>query len=547
MLFASLRGYRIAWISGDLIAGLLLAAIAIPEQIATARLAGMPAETGLYAFAAGTVAFVVFGRNRYLSVGADSTIATIFAVSLAAIVAPGSPEYVLLLGLMALIVGGMLVAAGIARAEWISDLLSIPVTVGFLAGIAVQIVVSQLPSLLGISVSQTAALPRIGEIVRALPQTNLTVLALGAGVLAIIFGARLASRKLPGAIFALAAAAAAVALLHLARRVPVVGALHFGVPRLRLPIPHDVHAGSILPVASVIAVVCVLQTVTTLRTFRSSKGIVDVSPDVAATGVGSLLAGLLGAFPVDASPPRTAIVASAGARSQFAGVVALLGVALFALLGARLTAFVPHAALAGILIYIAWEIFRIDEIRRIARESRLEIALVVLSAVLVVVLRINVGMMLSILLSLFYGVYIMLRPPCVELVHVPKTTIWWPPKEAEEGAREKGVVVFSLAAPLYFMNVRYIAARLAAAIAAAPDRIETVVVDGSGVTDIDYTGAHVFKSMLRGLHDRGVRIALARFSEERALAAARRAGIVELIGEDHVFKSAQEAVEALAR
>ncbi len=546
MFFASFRGYRVPWIPGDLIAGLLLAAIAIPEQIATARLAGMPPETGLYAFAAGTIAFVALGRNRYLSVGADSTIATIFAVTLAAMVAPGSPEYVLLLGLMALIVGAMLVAAGIARAEWISDLLSIPVTVGFLAGIAVQIVVSQLPSLLGISVSQTAALPRIGEIVRALPQTNLIALALGAGVLAIIFGARLVNRKLPGAIFALAAAAAAVALLHLERVVPVVGALHFGWPRLRLPVPHDLHAESILSLAAVVAVVCVLQTVTTLRTFRSEKGIVDVSSDVAATGVGSLLAGLFGAFPVDASPPRTAIVASAGARSQFAGVVALLGVALFALIGARLTAFVPHAALAGILIYIAWEIFRVGEIRRIARESRLEIALVVLSAVLVVALRINVGMMLSILLSLFYGVYVMLRPPCVELVHVPNTTIWWPPKEAEEGERENGVVVFSPAAPLYFMNARYIADRFAAAIAAAPERVETVVVEGSGVSDIDYTGAHVFKSMLRRLHDRGIRIAFARFSDERALAAARRAGIVELIGEDHVFKSAQEAVEALA-
>jgi SulP family sulfate permease len=545
MFFASLRGYRVPWIPGDLIAGLLLAAIAIPEQIATARLAGMPPATGLYAFAAGTIAFVIFGRNRYLSVGADSTIATIFAVSLAAIVAPGSPEYALLLGLMALLVGGILVAVGIARAEWISDLLSIPVTVGFLAGIAVQIVVSQLPSLLGVSVSQTSALPRIAEIIRALPHTNLDTLALGALVLAIIFGCKIANRKLPGALFALAASATAVALLHLQDRVAVVGALHVGLPQLRLPFPHDVHAESILPVAAVVAVVCVLQTVTTLRTFRSHKGIVDVSSDVAATGIGSLLAGIVGAFPVDASPPRTAIVASAGARSQLAGIIALLGVALFALLGGGVAGFVPQAALAGTLIYIASEIFRVDEMRRIARESRLEIVLVVLSAVLVVALRINVGMMLSILLSLFYGVYVMLRPPSVELVHVPGTTIWWPPQEAEAGRRERGIVVFSPAAPLYFMNVRYVCQRLVAAVSSSCEAVTVVIVEGSGVSDIDYTGAHVFKSALRRLQERGMRVAFARFSDERAVAAARRAGIVALIGEDSIFKSVQEAVEAL--
>lgn len=530
----------------DLVAGLLLAAIAVPEQVATARLAGMPPQAGLYAFIAGALVFAVFGTNAYLSVGADSTIATIFGVALASVAVAGSTEYASLLGVMALVVGALLVVVGIARAEWISDLLSIPVTVGFLAGIAVQIVVSQLPGLLGISVTQAGALARIGQIAHALPHANLVSLALGAGVFLVTLAARRFSPKVPGALVALVFAAAAVAVFHLERRVAILGALHPQPPHFRVPLPASLHAHAVLPLAGVVAVVCVLQTVTTLRTFRSSKGIVNVSRDVAVTGLGSIAAGLFGAFPVDASPPRTAIVASARASSQLAGITAVALTALVLAFGARLFTFVPQAALAGILVYIATQIFSLKEMRRILRESRPEILLVALSATLVIALPINDGMILSIVLSLFYGVYVMLRPPCTVLVHVPGTTIWWPPRAGEPGAAEPGIVVFSPAAPLYFMNARYVAERLRDEVEKASPAARVVVIEGSGVIDIDYTGAHVFKSVLRELRERGIALGFARFSEERALDAAKRAGLIDTAGADHVFKSAEEAVRALA-
>jgi sulfate permease, SulP family len=546
MLFASLRGYRVSWLSGDLVAGLLLAAIAIPEQIATARLAGMPPETGIIAFVAGTLMVFVFARNRFLSVGADSTIAPIFAVTVAGIAAPGSPEYVTYVGFVALLVGVMVVMAGLLRAVWVSDLLSIPVTVGFLAGISVQIVVSQLATLLGVPATQTRVVPRLMEIAHELSHVNFTDLAIGVGVLALILIAKRLSPKIPGAIIAIVTAGAAVALFHLQGRVAVVGTFHATLPRLTFPVPAAMHLGQVVPLAVVVAVVCTVQTVTTLRIFRSEKGIVDPSRDLAAAGAGSIVAAITGAFPVDASPPRTAIVQSAGAASQVTGAIAIVFVLLVLDLGSRLTSYLPEAGLAGVLLYIAMEIFRYSEIRRIARESRLEIALVVLAAAFVVLLPINIGMMLSILLSLFYGVYVMIRPPSVELVHVSGTTIWWPPGKEEKGAREPGVVVFSPAAPLYFMNVRHIVDRMNDTIANAGERIKVVVVEGSGVIDIDYTGAQVFKSAVRRLRERGIAVGLARLSEERAQGAARRTGLLAEIGEDHVFKSAEEAVDALS-
>lgn len=546
MLFRSFRGYRFDALPADVVAGVLLAAIAIPGQIATARLAGMPPETGLYAFVVATIAVVVLGKNAFLSVGADSTIAAVFAVTLAGVAAPGSAEYVALLGVIALVVGTLLVVVGIARAEWVSDLISIPVTVGVLAGVAIQIIISQLPAMLGISVAQTAAIPRLAEIAQRLAQTNLVALAFGIGVLATIALAKRMGPKIPGAIVALVGAGLAVALAHVGNRIALVGALHAGVPALRLPVPSDLHPRTIFPLAAVVAVVCIVQTVTTLRAFRSSKGIVGVSGDVAATGAGSILAAFVGAFPVDASPPRTAIAASAGARSQAAAAVAAAFALLFLAFGTRLTAYVPESAFAAVLIFIAAEIFQVKEMRRIARESRLEIALVALAVLLVVLLPINDGMILSIILSLFYGVYVMLRPPCTELVHVPGTTIWWPPSRQEKGERQSGVLVFSPAAPLYFMNVRYVVEQLMRRVESARPALRLVVIECSGVTDIDYTGAHVFRAALHALRARDVAVAIARLSDERALAAAQRSGIVEELGRGHVFKSANEAIDALA-
>src|ERR1700692_3468318 len=223
-VFRSRQSYRLQFLTHDLFAGLTLAAIAIPEQMATARLGGFPPQIGFFAFLAGALAFAAFGSNRFLSCGADSTITPIFAGGLAVLAASSSPEYQTLAAALALMVGLWLLAAGIFRLGWIADLLSIPVTTGFLAGISVHILISQLPGLLGLPAPDGPMLQRLTILGSHLNETNPFTLVIGLGVLVIIAGSERINARIPGALIGLALAATGVVLLGLdSRGVSVLG------------------------------------------------------------------------------------------------------------------------------------------------------------------------------------------------------------------------------------------------------------------------------------------------------------------------------------
>src|SRR6202051_3842997 len=217
-LFRSLNAYRLSFLTHDLFAGLTLAAIAIPEQMATARLGGFSPQIGFFAFLAGSLAFAVFGSNRFLSCGADSTITPIFAGGLAALAASGTPEYQVLAAALALMVGLLLLAAGIFRLGWIADLLSIPVTTGFLAGISVHILISQLPGILGQPSPDGPMLQRLAILAAHLNQTNPFTLLLGLGVLAVVALSERIDARIPGALIGLLLAGGGTALFGLAGR-----------------------------------------------------------------------------------------------------------------------------------------------------------------------------------------------------------------------------------------------------------------------------------------------------------------------------------------
>jgi MFS superfamily sulfate permease-like transporter len=394
--FSSLQGYRVEWLPRDLVAGLMLAAIAIPGQLATARLAGMPPETGLYAFAAGSLAFAAFGANRFMSVAADSTIAPIFAGALSSIAAIGSAHYADLATLLAVLVGIMLLAVGLLRAGWLATLLSIPVTTGFLAGISIHIIVGELPALLGVSETQGHMLVRLVGILGRIGETNPYTLALGVGVLTVTIATAQISHRVPGALIGLVGAGLAVALFHLdARGVSVVGALAVPLPRLAVPVLPDIgELTQLVPLALVVAMVCIMQTAAVASTFPSDEDKPDnVSRDFAGVGAGSVLAGLIGSFAVDSSPPSTAIIRDSGGRSQIASLAAVAMMIALAVLASGLMAYVPRAALSGVLVYIAIKIFRVDEMVRIYSRGGREILLVAASAGLVVVLPIESGML----------------------------------------------------------------------------------------------------------------------------------------------------------
>lgn len=527
----------------------MLAAIAIPEQLATAKLAGFPPAAGLVAFVCAGIVFAILGRNRFLSVGADSTIAPIFAGGIAAMAAGSAGDYAAIAGLVAIVSGALLIAAGLSRSGWIANLLSQPVTIGFLAGIAVHIVVGQLPSLLGIPGAKGRLLDQSIAIVHGLPHANGASIAVGLAVLAVTLATARINDRIPGALLAIVGSGCAYALLGLhARGVAAVGALDAHFPALRVPWAPDLaHLANVVPLSIVVAAVCVMQTSAVVRAFPSQEGVAeDVSNDFTAVGAGSVLAALFGAFAVDASPPRTAVVSESGGHTQAATLLAVAAIAILAAFFSGFAADLPEAALAGVLIFIALRIFRIREMTRVARFSQREFMLLVASALLVVALPIEDGMLLAIILSLAHGIFLVMRPACTKLVHEPGSTVWWPPTAATRGSEIPGVLVFAPAAPLNFTNASYVRARLLAAIAAEATPPKLVVIEASGVTDIDYTGSQSAQRSIAELRERGIDVAFARLISEHAQERARQSGLIDALHEDHVFQTVQAAVDALA-
>ncbi len=547
-LFASLHGYRIGFLPRDLVAGVMLAAIAIPGQLATARLAGMPPETGLYAFTAGSLAFAIFGANRFMSVAADSTIAPIFAGALASIAAAGTAHYAELATLLALMAGIVLVAVGLLRAGWLATLLSVPVTTGFLAGISIHIIVGELPTLLGISGETGHLLVRLVHILSRIGDSNAWTLAIGVCVLAVTMGTAQISSRVPGALIGLFGAGLAVALFHLnARGVSVLGPLSVRLPGLALPPwPGIEELGRLVPLALVVAMVCIMQTAAVASTFPSDEGKPDdVSQDFAGVGAGSVLAGLIGSFAVDSSPPSTAIVRESGGRSQIASLTAVSLMIALVVLAARLTAYLPHAALSGILVYIALRIFRLGEMIRIYHRGGLEILLVAACAGLVIILPIETGMLLAIVLSFMHSLYIVARPHCVELARVPGTTVWWPPSAAMQGEQEPGVLVFAPGVPLNFTNAARICSDMKSAVAGKQQPVKLLVIEASSMIDIDYTGSQMLQLAIVELRAKGIAIAVARLSGGQAQRQASHSGLLAAINADHVFLSVEDAVRKL--
>lgn len=548
-LFASLKGYRSAWLGGDMLAALMLVAIAIPGQLATAVLVGMPVETGLIAFVCGSLAFAAFGINRILSVGADSTIAPLIAAGALAVAAVGTPHYAMTVIALSLMVGVLLLLARPLRLGWIADLLSVPVTTGFLAGIAVHIIVGQLPVLMDFTSAAASLTDRIGEAVAELPAANLRTLTIGLGVFAFSLLGDRTNPKLPVPLIAIVISAVATSGLHLAGKgVPVMAGLSIAVPQFGLALPDWSEIISLLPAALVIAILCMMQTAAVEQSGNVGEFDRDATArDFSAIGVGSITSALSGAFAVNASPPRTDIISRAGGRTQAVGLIAAFAVVVLALAFANLFTFVPKAALAGVLLFIGVRIVRFGTIMRIFRASRIEFGLVLASAALVIVMPVGVGVGLSIVLSMMQSIYAVARPNCTQLARVAGTTIWWSPGDDEPVEYERGVLVFAPDGPLNFTNVGYIVAVLEAQILTLDTPCYLVVIEASGVIDIDFTGAQIMGDAVADLQRRNIIVALARMDSTRAKLAALRTGLVAQIGAARIFHSVDEAIATLAQ
>jgi sulfate permease, SulP family len=545
-IFRALEGWRFADSAPDLAAGLTLAAIAIPEQMATSRLGGFPPVTGFIVFIAGTLGFALFGSSRLLSAGADSTITPIFAGALTVLAASGSPVYIGLASLLALMIGAILVVGGLLRLGWIANLLSIPVTTGFLAGIAAHIAVSQLPTLLGVAAHEENLIQRCIAILAELGATNLYSVALGVGVFVVIFAAEKIDSRIPGALIALVGATLLTMALGLERQgVVAIGAVTFGVPSLGVENVSLADIFRLLPLALIVAAVVMVQTAATTRAFVGRDEAPDISRDFIGVGVGSILSGLFGGFAVNASPPRTGAVAETGGRSQLAGLGAAAIVAALLLFGTGFLAHIPTAALAGVLFFVAQRIVRVSVFAAVWRQSTAEFALIVTTMVVIVALPIQTGVGVGIVLPLLQGVWSVARARPVEFEQIPKTTIWWPPNPTLRGERLNGVLVLGFHAPLAFLNADAFVRGALQQIEARPG-LKLVVLEASSIVEIDYTAAQSLAALLRDCRARGIEFAVARLESIPAQNEFDRFGLRGLLGDDHLFHSVHDAILALA-
>ncbi len=546
LILPSLRGYQASWLWPDVAAGLTLVAIAVPEQVATSKLAYMPATAGLYAFIAGSLLFAVLGRSGQMSVGADSTIAPILAAGVAGLAAAGTPRYVHLVSFLTLMVGALVIAGGLSRLGWLCDFLSTPVITGVLAGIAVQIAVRQIPAILGLPGGGSTLPARLRKITEQIGHVNVWSMGIAAAVFAILLLAEHVDRRIPGALIGFVLSILAAAGLGLTSHgVAVLGPFHGGLPAFAVPSASLADARQLIGPALTIAFVCLAQTSAVVRgAGASSLGAGDLNRDLVAIGAGSLAAGLTGSFAVNSSPPRTQVVTAAGGRSQLTSVIAAALVFAVVLAIPGLLKDLPDATLGAILLFIATRLFRAGDLRSILRFDRLEFALAVTALLAVSLFGIETGVVVALLLSLADRTRRAARPSGVILGRVPDTDHWIPPDIGRPTEQAPGVLVYLIYAPLWYGNAEYIRLRILQMLDLAAQPVHALVLDANGISDIDYTAVRMLGELLAELKQRKVVPAIARSSHliHREL---KRSGLLQSLGPDHLFATVEEAVDTL--
>jgi sulfate permease, SulP family len=542
-LATSVRGYQRAWIAPDLIAGLTLLVIAVPEQLATSRLAGMPAATALWAFVAATVAFFLLGSSRIVSVGADSTIAPLFAAAVAHLAVSGSPKAIALTSLTALVTGAIILLVGLLRLGWIADFLSVPIITGFLGGVAVIITVHQLPDLLGSGSASGTTIHRLHEVFDHLHSLNTWSLGIGLVVLAVMIVSHRINRRIPAALIGLVGSTVLVSAAGLVGHgVAVLGPVSTGLPKVGIPSVSWGDVLSVLPVSLTVALVCLGQTAATVRSFSSDEDAIAIDRDYMALGAGNILSGFAGSFAVDASPARSSVVFDARGKTQLACLLAAVVIAL-ASPAANELRHVPLATLAAILLFIASRLVRVADLKAIARYSKIEFGLAAVTALVVALVGVEQGIVLAVVLAALIRAARSSRPRLIELGRVPGTTSWAPVHSAQKTEPVPGVRVVMFAGPLYFANAGEFRSLIAHAIS-EPGVLGALVLDAAGMGDIDYTGASILRGVVHDLKARKIKLAVARAGTE-VMTNLKEGGILDELEDSRIYETVDEAVKAL--
>jgi sulfate permease, SulP family len=546
VLFGGLRPFNAKAVLRDVVAGVTLASMNIPQVLGYARIAGMPVVTGLYTVLLPIVAFAAFGSSRHLVVAADSATAVIFSGSLSGMAAPASARYVALVGMVAILTAGMLLLARIFKLGFLADFLSHTVLVGFLTGVGFQVGIAMLGDMLGVPVDSRKTLVQGWEVLRGLPHSDVPIVALSAIVVGgILLGNRILPR-LPYSLFAVVGAIAASAWFRFSENgIPIIGPVPGGLPSIGFPAVTWSDALTVVPVAAACFAMIIAQSAATSYAFalRYHES-VDENADILGLSAANAMAAISGAFVVNGSPTQTAMADRAGARSQIAHV-AFAGVVLLVLL--FLTGplqYLPRCVLASIVFTIACGMIDLAALRNIRRESPGEFYLAVITAAAVIAIGVEQGILLAIALSIFRHVRHSYRPHAMLLA--PDATGRWMPGPATAGEEtEPGLIVYRFGSDLFFANAKRFTDQVRSLVVRAPTPVRWFVIDASAITDIDYSAAQAVRDLVGELTRRGVRVVFARVSSYLRSDMDRHR-ITDVVGDKWIFTTLHEAL-AVAR
>ncbi|GER22209.1 transporter [Zafaria cholistanensis] len=509
---ASALSYRRSWLGPDLAAGVALSTVLVPAGMAYAAAAGLPPETGLYATIVPLLAYAVFGPSRVLVLGPDSSLAPMIAAAVLPLALGSDERAVALAGLLALLTGCFLLLGRMAGMGFITSLLSKPIRVGYLNGVALVVLVGQAPKLLGIEGTGGNIIERLAGTVRAVAegQTNLAALALGGGALLVIVASTLLGSRIPGLLPAVAASMAATALLGWEETVPVAGPLPSTLPAPALGGIGPADVWPLLGPAAGIALITFADTTALSRALAGRSGErVDGGQEMAALGAAEVASGLLGGFPVSGSTSRTPVAVQSGARTQLAMVVAAVLVAAFMLLLPGLTRYLPQSVLAAVVMAAALWILDLGTLRRLARRSPVEAALLLAALLGVAFVGVLEGIAVAVALSLAVFVWQAWNPHRTELVRVEGIPGFHDAFRHPEGRRIPGLVIARFDAPLFFANGSVFTDHVRALVDRAPGPVRWAVVAAEPLTGIDSTAADELAALDEDLARDGVRLAFA--------------------------------------
>ena len=541
----TLRRYETAWLPHDIFAGIVLATMLVPVGIAYAAASGLPGIYGLYATIIPLLAYALFGPSRILVLGPDSALAAVI-LGVVLPLSGGDPlRAATLAGMMAIVSGTVCILAGIARLGFVTDLLSKPIRYGYMNGIALTVLISQLPKLFGISVEGGGPLRSLWAIAGAIlaGNTNWVAFGIGLGTLMVILLLQ-NNRRLPGILIAVVGATSVVGALGLGTHhgVAVLGPLPQGLPGFAVP---WIAYSDIFPVligGCAIALVSFADTSVLSRAYAARLGDhVDPNQEMVGLGTANLATGFFQGFPISSSGSRTPVAEAAGARTQLTSVVGALAIAFLLLVAPNLLQYLPTAALAAVVIAAAIGLIEITDLRRIYRIQQWEFWLSIVCLIGVAVLGVIPGIGLAIAIAIAEFLWDGWRPHSAILGRANGVKGYHDITRYPDARRIPGLVLFRWDAPLFFANAEFFKERVLDAVAESPTPVRWLVVAAEPVTSVDVTAGDTIAELDEALHAQGIEFCFAELKDP-VKDKLKRFGLFAQVGENYFFPTIGAAV-----